>query len=57
MPQKKATITPPMAGPSTKLPEMKKKSIDVSFMEVLLRKAEKVNILVRCDVQDTVTLK
>lgn len=36
MPQKKATIAPPVAGLSAKLPEMKK-SIDVSFVEVLLR--------------------
>lgn len=54
---KKATVAPPVARLSTKLPERKKKSIDVIFVEVLLRKAEKVNILAWCDVQDTVTLK
>lgn len=54
---KKATIAPPAVDLVAKLPERKKKSIDVSFVEVLLRKAERVNILAWCHVQDTVAQK
>ncbi len=54
---KKAAIAAPVVGLSAKLPERKKKSIDVSFVEVLLRKTERVNILAWCHVQDTVALK
>lgn len=51
------TIAPPAVDLVAKLPERKKKSIDVSFVEVLLRKAERVNILAWCHVQDTVAQK
>lgn len=54
---KTTTIAPAAVGLSAKLPGMKEKSIDVSVVEVLLRKAEKVNILAWCHVQDTVALK